>query len=295
MFHCSAFLLNIASELELAEFRCATFDTPDVQIVLAPVPSSLPEPAIHRATWQAKPDTFLIDIEGVARYLVTNGNKITIQIHAGATENAVRNFLLGSAFAALLQQRKLLTLHASAIETPKGAVLFSGRSGHGKSTLMSQFGQQGYTMISDDITAVELVDGQAVARPSFPRTRLTEMSITKLKLTQSYDRIGSSIEKYHVPVDVIASKPVPIHAVCFLDLTDVPEPTLDMMDRKSALRDVVRLTYRANFMKAMQLAPVQFEIASSVVQQSEFCTVTRVGNKRSFDQTFTLISEHLGI
>ena len=52
-------------------------------------------------------------------------------------ESDVRVFLLGSCIGALLHQRGILVLHAGAIHTDKGAVLFTGPWGIGKSTLLA--------------------------------------------------------------------------------------------------------------------------------------------------------------
>ena len=70
----------------------------------------------------------------------------------GSLGSDIRVFLLGSCLGALLHQRGVLALHASAIETDQGAVLFMGDSGMGKSTTLQAFIKRGYKMLADDIT-----------------------------------------------------------------------------------------------------------------------------------------------
>ena len=74
--------------------------------------------------------------------------------------------------AALLQQRGVMTLHASAIETQAGAVLFAGPSGIGKSSLAAALVERGNTMLADDVTGVVLdAAGRPVALSAFPVAR----------------------------------------------------------------------------------------------------------------------------
>jgi aryl sulfotransferase len=78
-------------------------------------------------------------LPGVARLLVRGGHEIIIERMAEADDEMVRLLLLGTGAALILHQRGLLPLHASAIVTQAGAVLFMGHSGVGKSTLLNEF------------------------------------------------------------------------------------------------------------------------------------------------------------
>ncbi len=103
-----------------------------VQIRLGAVPEQLEHPTGQGVLYQASANQFLLSMNHIARYLVRNGNEIIIQPALNALESDIRVFLLGSVFGALLHQRELLVLHASAIGTDAGAVLFTGPSGIGR-------------------------------------------------------------------------------------------------------------------------------------------------------------------
>ncbi len=109
--------------------------TPDVSIRFGEVPDSLPNASTIRACTQARPGQFLLIVDRVAKYLVENGDIITIQPAPGATEDEIRLFLMGSAWSALLLQRGLLPLHGSAVQVNDKAYVLAGPSGNGKSTL----------------------------------------------------------------------------------------------------------------------------------------------------------------
>ena len=90
---------------------------PDVTVRLGAVPGTLPGGPATRAPfsldWQARPGAFLMHIKGVARYLVTGGRDVFIEL-LGADAGGVADFFPGTPFTALLQQRGVATLHAAA-------------------------------------------------------------------------------------------------------------------------------------------------------------------------------------
>ena len=106
---------------------------------LGRVPEQLDEADATGVFYQAKRGMLLLNVERVARFLISSGNEILVDVVPGAEWDMVLLLLFGSAFGALLHQRKLLVVHASAIATTRGAVLFTGASGYGKSTLPPPF------------------------------------------------------------------------------------------------------------------------------------------------------------
>ena len=90
---------------------------PDVTVRLGAVPETLPAcngHSIRSNRWQARPGTFLMRVEDVARYLVTGGRDMLID-PLGTDDGDVVAFFASSPFTALLQQRGVVTLHAAAV------------------------------------------------------------------------------------------------------------------------------------------------------------------------------------
>lgn len=78
---------------------------------------------------------------------------------------------------AILSRKGGAMIHASCVRTDRGAVLFPGPSGTGKSTIAG-LAPEG-TVLSDEVTAVQLVDGRLIAYPTpfwgdLRRTRAAE-------------------------------------------------------------------------------------------------------------------------
>lgn len=106
---------------------------------------------------------------GVGEFLVADGRHIVVEPHHDAVDEALRLSVLGPVFALLLQQRGLLTLHASAVAVGGEAIAFLGGHGWGKSTMAAMFHARGYPVISDDLAALTR-DNRLV--PGYPQIKL---------------------------------------------------------------------------------------------------------------------------
>ena len=132
------FGLKISSVIPLPAFpvRHPQHDAvPDVIITYGNVPATVTNLRVKGVRFQAGPGELLLRVDGVARYYVHSGCRITVLPEDGANEDDILVFLMGSAMGALLHQRNILVLHAGAIMVNGQSVIFSGRSGSGKSTL----------------------------------------------------------------------------------------------------------------------------------------------------------------
>jgi hypothetical protein len=197
-------------------------------------------------------------MEGVARYLVSGGNRITIDAAPGADEDSIRLFLFGSVFGALLHQRGLLLLHASAIETPRGAVLFAGDSACGKSALAAAFHARGYRVIADEICAIEVganggVPARATIFPALPRLLLWRDVIEQTGLWGGNVRPArANLKRYHVPLEKgFASEPSPIRAVYMLLGTNKREFNPTRVTGLDKFRELADLIFHKWFLSGM--------------------------------------------
>ena len=229
----SAYGLSIWSEIELPELFPARESehnsATDVHITLGRVSESGLEDAGKTPDWfQASPDELWLDIEGIARFLITNGNRITIDPYPGGDKESIRLFLLGSAFGAILFQRSHFVLHGNAIRIGDQCLVCVGDSGAGKSTLAAGFMQRGYSIISDDVVPV---DDKQRAIPGFPRIKLWQDTADKLGIdTRELQRIRPSDEKFNYPLlEGFQATPLPIRWIYALGMHDKDTVTLTQL------------------------------------------------------------------
>lgn len=282
-----AYRLNFQSDIllpELGDWPCnngSQGTQPNADIVhirLGAVPETLAEPTGQGVLYQAGVNQFLLKLDHVARYLVQNGNEITIQPAPGALASDIRVFLLGSALGALLHQRELLVLHASAIWTDAGAVLFCGPSGIGKSTLLGELLRRGHPMMVDDVCAVVLDNqGTPIVLPGYPRTRLWADSAKVLAVeTAGLERTRPMLEKFERQLpDQFCDQPTPLHRIYRLMSTNKDALTLQPLPRIETFNAVLHNTYRHAFLDGLAMRQSHFKLVSSVATRVGVTTVVR--------------------
>ena len=163
------------------------------------------------ALWRSEPDTFMLDVPGLARVLVAGGQ--APQVLASAVIDEARLFAHGLPQAAGWVQRGFLVLHAAAVDTPAGAVAFAGVSGAGKSVLAAALAQRGAPLLADEVLPIELCDGgrPPLAHPSDTRLLLWRRAAERL----GYDPAAlaaarTGLERYWLPPLPAASVPRPV-------------------------------------------------------------------------------------
>jgi hypothetical protein len=121
-------------------------------------------------------------------FVFRKGSEIVVDALPHADVRLISLFLTGTGLGVLLQQRGLLLLHASAVMINKCVVAFLGGSGWGKSTMAGALRMKGYTIVSDDILAID-----------FPKEQkpLVRSGITRMKLwPESLECLGEDPRKW---------------------------------------------------------------------------------------------------
>lgn len=196
--------LTIASSLPLPELATAS-GAADLVVSEGSVPQSLPAATTRGVLFELDQTRCLINLDRIAgaRFLVRDGREIVVERRSGADDRAIRLFLLGSCFAAALFQRRHLPLHASAVLTRDGAVLFSGESGVGKSTLAAHLWGRGYTIIADDVSTIHFDPrGRPLVATGVRQIRLWANALDHLEIDpRPLERVRPDLEKYALPLE----------------------------------------------------------------------------------------------
>ncbi len=114
----------------------------------------------------------LVSLPWGLKLLVRAGREVVVDPPAEVDSAVLRAHILGAALACVLRQRGCLVLHASCVAQGERAIAFLGGSGWGKSTLASLFHQQGYSLLTDDVMAIQMEGPTPLVIPSFPEVKL---------------------------------------------------------------------------------------------------------------------------
>lgn len=294
-----AFGLTIESAaLSLPELLPAPAETGsvDIEIVEGAVRAELSDALKRGVRYQAAADRLLLQVDGVARYLVEQGRRVTIQRDPAATDDDVRVFLLGSAIGALLHQRDDLVLHGSAVEWGDEAVVFLGHSGVGKSTLASAFRKQGYAVLTDDLCVVRSGDdGRMRAHPGFPQTKLWLDSLKQLDVSpEGLRRIRHKLEKRALPLGPdFAGEARPVRKLYLLRPHNKDEVKLAPVQGPAKFNLLKNQTYRFGFLAGVNEKVGHFQQALRLAQQAPLVTVLRPSGAFRLDELVAAIRADL--
>lgn len=278
--------MRIRSEVLLPEMPQADWDgEPDVVVRKSAVGDSEFEAVDTGIFWKTASGRFQIDIENVASYVVRNGQEITVDSEPEACEYQVAIFLLGSVMGALLYQRGLWPLHASAIETSEGAVLFAGRSGTGKSTLAAGLQKRGYSVLSDDISPLKITDTAASVFPAVPRIKLMPDATSHLGIDVSSLRRDNGKGKFLTPVSQFSTRSCSVRHIFLLDLTKQDDCVIRPVSGPEALGLLARATYRRKFMKGLGLHTQHFPRMTALAGMVPMSILHRPRDLSALDRT----------
>jgi hypothetical protein len=160
----SAYNLKIASEIALPELPLIS-GSPDVVVKLENL-DHLDGSHVNRH------DSIFGGLEDIGFALIENGQSITISLASIEAESMLAPSILGTCMAVILAQRNYLVLHASSVVVDGKAIAFIGNSGWGKSTLAATFHQQGYSVLTDDVLAIEFTESGPLVHPGFAQCKL---------------------------------------------------------------------------------------------------------------------------
>lgn len=284
MLHYTAHGLTIASELTCPELMPESDDAPaDASVVFGTTPTALDAPTGQGVAYQARVNEFLLCLPGVARFWVQDGSRITIEPDVGVDEDTIRLFLLGSVLAALLVQRGQVILHGSAIETERGAAVFVGQSGIGKSTTAAAFQQRGHRVLADDVCSIawDAAAQRAFVHPGLAHLKLWADSRDKLALQEAaVRRVRPELEKYALPLlESYDPQPVPLHAVYILQTAPrndaLAEWKIEELGRLEKARELEHNLYRMRFMDDLGRREQIFQELTRATRRARVCRVTR--------------------
>lgn len=248
-----AFGLTIASAVELPELKSG-IGIADVTIGFGRIADAVGGRLEWKEGYQADERRLLIAIPAAGRFEIADGNRITIEPAEGVDQRRIRLLLLGTMFGALLMQRGILPIHGSAIAFGGRAVVLTGSSGAGKSSLLAAFRQHGAAFLTDDVAAISTdPTGTAWVHPAYPQQKLWRDSAQYLGIdVGDHARVLADYDKYAIAASAeFCSAPVPLGFVCELRPAPCPEVSIQTLSPRELTSTLIRHTFRRSLVRAM--------------------------------------------
>jgi hypothetical protein len=124
---------------------------------------------------------YLIEGPAYGRHILAPDGRRVVSMPGGRQAEAWQRLLIAQVlpFAALI--RGLEVLHASAVVSEHGALVFSGPSRAGKTTLALELCRRGASFLTDDVLALQSADGQLLGHPGAPLAGMAHAEARRLE------------------------------------------------------------------------------------------------------------------
>jgi hypothetical protein len=167
------------------------------------------------------------------RYLIEPGYRRVLCAPADVEPWHWQRMLLGQILPLVAALRGYHVLHASAIEIDGRAIALSGQPGTGKSTLALEFALRGHGILAEDVVALRIEDGRAIAEPGVALVNLRPSEEAERALSDGGLAVLGRSHKIHVDLPRAASV-LPLDALFLLEpaapgrgvFEVLPEPSL---------------------------------------------------------------------
>jgi hypothetical protein len=290
----SAYGLNVASQIPVTGFEPVPIDKADVYIHAGQVPESLDNITNKGVLYQATNSEFLLRVEQVAAYYVKNGNEIVVQPLGKATKGEVSAFLTGTAFGALLHQRRRLPLHASTVIFNNNCLVFAGISGAGKTTMAAALVKAGGMLVADDISVIDFAGEKPAVCPAFPLMKIWDDSLKHLGLSSAgLEPVRGELKKYYLPVHEFSRVYTGISNIFVLNTHNQPGVELKPLLGVDKFRVLKKHTYLFRGIPKTGLEQNHFMLVNQLASQVPVTLLTRPNGEFNTDKLVHIITETL--
>ena len=224
---------------------------------------------------------FSMDVQGVGWFYVSGGNYISITPYPGAAPVTIEFYLNGSAYGAILHQRKIVPLHGSCFFYDGRGIMICGDAGAGKSSLTASFCLDGAEFLTDDITPLLIKEGKPYIWAMSERIKLWSDSLKQLDQKEDkLHRIYPETEKYYYPMAGAAGNTFGLYLVYIIEISDPQEVIFEELTGSSKFAALRNEIYRLEYLKGMpENEGVYF---NQLIDISNNANVTRVKRPEIF-------------
>jgi hypothetical protein len=267
------------TEIEFPEFVSAIpsgFNK--VKISLGEVPEIKTKIAFNDLSYQVSKNEFVLDIKGVARYLLKDTTEIIIHPYPNADPCAIRLFVFSIIFSVLIYKHDMMAIHSCSVMHEGKAIIFSGDSGAGKSTIALGFHNKQFEVLNDDISTVFFdTNGLPLVHVGNTRLRLWPQSLHDFGFNiDEFKRVRPEIEKFSFPL--LRSRnpdPVALKAVFLISVGDGENIEKRKLNGIELFENLKRSTFSQKLVEELGKTATNFKLYGRLANKVPAFKITR--------------------
>jgi hypothetical protein len=243
-------------------------------------------------------ENFLVTKDGiclfwkkVGKIFVREGREIIVDPAPEVDEGTIRLFILGPALGAVLHQRGRLVLHGSAVTMHGETVAFLGEEETGKSTLAAALYVNGYSVVADDLVALQIENGSSKIFPSAPRLKLSPHVVSFGDFEKTHQISYPSFEIRSYLVDKKFS-PQPLYLKRIYILGESEDQKIERLPPQEALMELIRHSYCARLISDAE-APLHLLQCATLVNRIPIFRLKRPRSISSLPDVVRMVEKDL--
>ena len=198
-------------------------------------------------------------------------DRIDAWAYEDGLEYLVEICLIGNVMSYWLERREISAIHASSVVVAGHAVSFIAGTSRGKTTTACSFLAAGYPLLTDDILPVTRGEHGTTAWPGYPQMKLLPQQLHFLGVdAQGLEKVHPAFEKLRVPIGAdigrYHDRPVPLGCFYLIDRTTDRHPTLHAVPQASALIELVKHSFAAELMDAVDRGPARLSRLAGIAR-----------------------------
>lgn len=291
------FGLCVQSEIEITEAIPSAFEKAEVLVTCDPVPKVYGD--IPKKDRYPRVDAIWFDVaqeDGtVIEYWIIQGKTIYINAPKSSSLERIKAFLLGTAFGFLLIERQSIAIHGGCVASNDKAIILTGESGAGKSTIATALQKSGFSFVADDVSVISLETSKAYVQPAYPQQKLCRDAAIGL----GYDLsdllyLGEDRDKFAVRLkDGYVTEKQPLFALIELCVSkeDIMVPELTEITGVSKLALLLSNLYRNMIFHYIKQEPFYMQQCLELANQVSVYRIIRPATTDSTSKIQEMIKE----
>ena len=229
-------------------------------------------------------------IKGIATYYIKNGREIVVEPYRDIDDYYIKTYILGSAFGLLLIQRNIVAIHGGTVVIDDKAIICTGHTGAGKSTLTSALRLNGAKLLADDVSSIDIKD-EIMVYPAYPQQKLCGDAVRKLGYdTGDFIRIDEGRDKYAIPSKTeFISEPVKLSAIFEVMVGDIEKVEIRELKGSEKMNTIMKNIYRGYVNEIAGLDREYFKKFLKITKEINLYRIIRPKDKFTVNEQIKLI------